>query len=109
MKYLVTARRRATVQTVASALQAAKEYVNSELKSGRADCVYLFPSGDGSGMGIANADSHEQLTEILLGHPEYQNFDWEIQPLCDFNRITDKLLEALRKPQVVTYPSVIEE
>jgi muconolactone delta-isomerase len=48
-------------------------------------------------MGIANADSHEQLTEILLGHPEYQNFDWEIQPLCDFNRVTDKLLEVLRK------------
>ena len=109
MKYLVTARRRETVQTVASALQAAKEYVNSELKSGRADCIYLFPSGDGSGIGIANADSHEQLTEILLGHPEYQNFDWEIQPLCEFNRITDKLLEALQKPQVTTYPSIIEE
>ena len=97
MKYLVIAKRRETVQTVVSALQAAKEYVNAELKSGRADCVYLFASGDGSGMGIANADSHEQLTEILLGHPEYQNFDWEIQPLCDFNRVTDKLLEMLRK------------
>jgi hypothetical protein len=109
MKYLVIARRRETVKTVAGALQAAKEYVNNELKSGRADCVYLFPSGDGSGMGIANADSHEQLTEILLGHPEYQNFDWEIQPLCEFNRITDKLLEAVRKPQVVTYPSTIEK
>lgn len=97
MKYLVIAKRRETVQTVASALQTAKEYVNGELSSGRADCVYLFASGDGSGMGIANADSHEQLTEILLGHPEYQNFDWEIQPLCDFNRVTDKLLETLRK------------
>ena len=35
MKYLVTARRRESVQTVVSALQAAKEYVNNELKSGR--------------------------------------------------------------------------
>lgn len=97
MKYLVTARRRESVQTVVSALEAAKEYVNSELKSGRLDCVYLLPSGDGSGIGIANADSHEQLTETLLGHPEYKNFDWDIQPLCEFNKITDTLLEALRK------------
>jgi hypothetical protein len=48
-------------------------------------------------MGIANADSPEQLVEILLRHPEYQNFEWEVQPLCDFNRITDQMLEALRK------------
>jgi muconolactone delta-isomerase len=109
MKYLVIARRRETVKTVAGALQAAKEYVNNELKSGRSDCVYLFASGDGSGMGIANADSHEQLSEILLGHPEYQNFDWDIQPLCEFNRITDKLLEAVQRPQVVTYQGPVEE
>jgi hypothetical protein len=44
MKYLVTARRRESVQTVVGALEAAKEYVNSELKSGRLECVYLFPS-----------------------------------------------------------------
>ena len=50
MKYLVIARRRETVKTVAGALLAAKEYVNNELKSGRADCVYLFSSGDGSGI-----------------------------------------------------------
>ncbi len=97
MKYLVIAKRRATVQAVASVLQTTKDYVAEELRSGRADCVYLFASGDGSGMGIANADSHEQVVEILLKHPEYQNFEWEVQPLCDFNHTIDRLLEALRK------------
>jgi hypothetical protein len=97
MKYLVIAKRRATVQAVASVLQTTKEYVHGELTSGRADCVYLFASGDGSGMGIANADSHEQLVETLLGHPEYQNFEWEIQPLCDFDRVIDKMQAALRR------------
>ncbi len=97
MKYLVIARRRASVQAVANVLQTTKDYVNDELTSGRADCIYLFASGDGSGVGIANADSHEQLVEVLLRHPEYQHFEWEVQPLCEFNRITDQMLEALRK------------
>jgi len=97
MKYLVMTKRRASVQAVADVMRTTKQYVNDELSSGRADCVYLFASGDGSGMGIANADSPEQLVESLLKHPEYQNFEWDIRPLCDFNRITDKMLEALQK------------
>ena len=97
MKYLVITKRRAPVQAVATVLQTTKEYVNGELSSGRADCVYLFAAGDGSGMGIANADSPEQLVETLLKHPEYENFEWDVRPLCDFNRITDQMLEALRK------------
>jgi hypothetical protein len=50
MKYLVKTKRRASVQAVADVMRTTKQYVNDELSSGRADCVYLFASGDGSGL-----------------------------------------------------------
>jgi len=58
--------------------------------------VSLYP-GDGSGFGIVNVDSHERVTEILLGHPASPFIECEVQPLNDFNKSVEKMLDVLRK------------
>lgn len=100
MKYLVTAKAvrptAAAAMTIAVA-QAAKEYLNASVANGRLDCVYLFSTGDGTGFGIVNADSHEGVTELIMEHPAALLYEWEVQPLTDFNKGADKLIELLRK------------
>jgi hypothetical protein len=97
MKYLVIAKPRAGAPEIPSSLvQASQEYLNSLLANGSADCIYGFITGAG-GVGILNADSHERMTEILLGQPEYAFLDWEVHALCDFNQSFDKILELSRK------------
>ena len=54
-KYLVMTERRASVQAMADVRRTTKPYVNDELSSGRADCVSLFASGDGSELSTESA------------------------------------------------------
>jgi hypothetical protein len=100
MKYLVTAKSvrptAAAAMTMALA-QAAKEYINASVANGKMDCVYLFSTGDGTGFGIVNADSHERAAVIIMEHPAALLYEWEVQPLTDFNKGVDKLIELLRK------------
>jgi hypothetical protein len=99
MKYLVTAKARANSMPAVSVTmaQAAKEYINACCANGSMDCVYLFSTGDGSGFGVVNASSHERVTEIILDHPAAMLYEWDVQPLTDFNIGVDKMIALLRK------------
>lgn len=100
MKYLVTAKAQrlgvGQAMTVAVA-QSAKEYINASVASGKMDCVYLFSTGDGTGFGIVNANSHEDVAEIIMNHPASPLYEWEVQPLTDFNKGIGKFIELLQK------------
>ena len=62
--------------------EAAKAYVEARFEDGSIECHYIF--ADGGGFVIANADSHEKVLDILLGHPLYPMFVWEVKALCDW-------------------------
>jgi hypothetical protein len=70
---------------------AAREYVKERLEDGSIECHYIFP--DGGGFTIANADSHEQVMDMLLGYPLYPMFTWEVKVLCDWEHSYDKFTE----------------
>ena len=90
MKFLVIARPNAASQSPATseALKASYQYFKTRLENGTLDCAYSFvPFG---GMGIANADTPEQLWAEISGYPLVTGFDWEVQPLADILFVLEK-------------------
>ena len=69
----------------------ARAYVKERLEEGSFDCHYIF--ADGGGFAIVNADSHEEVMDILLGYPLYPLFVWEVKALCDWEHGYDRFTE----------------
>lgn len=94
MKYLVRCELKDLIPTPADRLAEltgkAVEWIEARLADGGMDCNYVFP-GHG-GIAIFNADSHEDLLEMLLDYPLHHAFHWDVQPLCDWRRSFDALL-----------------
>ena len=104
MKYLITAKTigfpgmTPTSPDVMHSLNlAARTYVKERLEEGSFECHYIFP--DGGGFVIANADSHEEVMDILLGYPLYPMFVWEVKVLCDWEHSYDKFTEFWVAPK----------
>ena len=98
MKFLVIARPRHTQQGVTSAMvQASREIVNGYVKSGIDDCAYSIADGNGGGVGIVNADSHEKLMELLMAAPVSAFSEFQTYPLADFDSSISKVIEAMKK------------
>jgi muconolactone delta-isomerase len=77
-------------------LKAAREYQAACLEDGTLECGYLFADGSG-GFGVVNADSHDQLMDIILAHPQNAFLDWEIIPACDTLASYDKFIRSLEQ------------
>ena len=77
--------------------ESAKQWTNNLLADGTLDCAYNLPAG--GGLGIVNASSHEQLTEILAANPGSVVVDYEIQPLSDVNHLFDLAIAAIKRRQ----------
>jgi muconolactone delta-isomerase len=86
MKFLVTQRRRDGVpvppDAIAGLLRAQSEYLDEQMRNGTVDVAYGLPQG-GGGLAIVNADSAEQLNEILVASPLFMVTNIEVQPLAD--------------------------
>lgn len=95
MKCLVLVKPRAGTTPTSAALVANREIVNSYLKSGVNDCVYVFP--DGGAFAITNADSADKLLELLMDLPAYPFFEWDVRPLADFNKATERIIAMLKR------------
>ena len=80
-------------------LQAGKEWIDARLADGSLDCAYnvIGPKQGMSGVAIANADSHEALTELVLSFPAYAFCDLEILPLSDLDHFLGKAIEITQK------------
>ena len=97
MKFLVIVRPRHPQQGLTSAMvQASREIVNGYIKSGIDDCAFSIADGNG-GVGIINANSHEQLMELLMAAPVAAFSEFQTYPLADFDSSISKVIEAMKK------------
>lgn len=85
MKYLVTLRRREVPvppETLAGMLLAQRDWLQEHLADGTFDVAYTFAQA-GGGIAIVNADSGEELNQLLTSAPLFGTANIELQPLAD--------------------------
>ena len=96
MKYLITAQRNTVDAPPAeewlAILRTAKEYITSHFEDGVFDCLYVYLPAIG-GVVVVNADSHEHVQEILLAHPQFSFYDWEIKPVLEWLPTYDRYID----------------
>ena len=97
MKYLVIGNQvvmAAEHKAQADFLKRTRDWVNAKLADGTLDCAYSFPAG--GGFFIFNADSHEDLMQKIIDFPLRPLTELEIQPICDFNKATDMVVDSIK-------------
>jgi hypothetical protein len=104
MKYLVTVRRRdggpaPPPEVLAGMLLTQRDWLQEKLDDGTFDVSYGFAQG-GGGVGIVNADSGEQLSEIITGSPMFGLIDIDVQPLVGLAAL-EHAAHALRRGAAV--------
>jgi len=103
MKYLVTTRRRDGVavppDAIAGLLLAQRDWLQEKIDDGAIDAAYIFAQG-GGGIGIANADSGEELNEIITSAPLFAFSQIDVQPLADFAALENSA-NAMRRAATV--------
>jgi hypothetical protein len=75
--------------------QAAKEWINERLESGKLECHYTFPQG--GGIAISNVDSHEELADEIQSYPLFPFFEFKVQALCDWGYIYDRIIKTFQE------------
>ncbi len=105
MKYLVTVKRRDNIpappEAIAGMLAAQREWIREKVADGTFDIAYGFPQG-GGGISIVNADSGEELSEILIGAPVFAIADLTVQPLAEIDVTLGNAVQALQRAASVT-------
>ena len=98
MKFLVIRKPRFGTGRMATAklIRDQKQGVAEAVKAGTIDCIYAFPGGGGN-VGIANADSMEQLNERLMATPLFLYSEYEVRPLTDYNKYMENVAAALER------------
>ena len=90
MKFLVTVRRRDGVpaprEAVAGMLHAQRDWMQEKLDEGTFDTAYTFAQG-GGGIGIVNAETGDELNEIITSSPLFGISEVEVQPLAGIGAI----------------------
>jgi hypothetical protein len=93
MKYLITAKPGTIpipIEQGAVLLQAGLEWLNAKLADDTLDATFNIIGG--GGIGIGNAETHEELLGQLLEYPLYPFFSWEITPLLDLDESIKKYI-----------------
>ena len=82
MKFLVTVTPRQVAPmppgAIAEVLSAQRDWLTQKLEDGTLDCAYGFIGG--GGVGIANADSIEEMHALLVQSPGFPIGDNEVRP-----------------------------
>ena len=103
MKYLVTMRRRDGVpvppEAIAGMLLAQRDWLQEKVADGTLDVAYTFAQ-TGGGIGIANAETGEELAAIIASSPVFAVANIEAQPLADVTTL-EVASEALRRTAAV--------
>jgi muconolactone delta-isomerase len=103
MKYLVTTRRRDGVpvppEAIAGLLLAQRDWLQEKIDEEVLDVAYTFAQG-GGGIGIANADSGEELNEILTSAPLFGLSQIDVQPLADIATL-ENMANAMRRAATI--------
>ena len=98
MKFLIFRKPRFSggIMATSKEIREHKQSIADAIKQGTIDCIYAFPGGGGS-VGIANADSAEQLNERLMSSPLFLHSEFEVRPLTDYGKYMDNVAAALAK------------
>jgi hypothetical protein len=101
MKYLVTisnfsTRKPLPLKEEAEFIEEAKQWGEDRRADGTIDCSYYFLDSD-NGFAIFNADSHEELFQILQTSVFHQQVQWEVKPIIDAFKAVDVDLETAKK------------
>ena len=93
MKYLVTisnfsARKPLPANEEVEFIEEAKNWGEKRRADGTVDCSYYFLDSD-NGFAIMNADSHEELYQILQTSLFHQQVTWEARPIIDAFQTVD--------------------
>jgi hypothetical protein len=76
-----------------------RDWLQEKLDDGTFDVSYSFAQGAG-GVGIVNADSGEQLSEIITSSPMFGLIDIDVQPLVGLAAL-EHAANALRRGTAV--------
>lgn len=76
-------------------LERFRTWMQQQITDGRIDAAYLL--AEGGGVTICNADSAEELMELLLGSPPGALFRYEAHPLANFDTGMERAITALRE------------
>jgi hypothetical protein len=60
-----------------------RQWVAEHKSAGRIDCAYAYP--EGGGVGIINANSGDEVDELLKTNPGSPFLTWEVRKLVDFD------------------------
>jgi muconolactone delta-isomerase len=98
MKFLVIRKPRATgtMLPTSKTFGEQKESTLDAVKRGNLDCIYGLAGGGGS-VAIVNADSAEQLNEMLMNIPLFLFSEFEVRPLTDYAKYMDNVAAAFEK------------
>jgi len=77
-----------------AALQATRDFLKAKRADGTIDCMYAFATA--GGVAIVNASTHEDLMP-LLRNPTAGFSEFEVHPLCDFEKSFDSLIAMRQK------------
>ncbi|MCP4623669.1 MAG: hypothetical protein GY850_09080 [bacterium] len=101
MKYFVavsnfSARNPLPANEEAAFIEQAKNWGEKRRADGTVDCSYYFLDSD-NGFAIVNADSHEELYQILQTSVFHQQVTWEAKPIIDAFQAVDADLVAVKE------------
>ncbi|MFC2077440.1 hypothetical protein ACFLTM_01345 [Candidatus Bipolaricaulota bacterium] len=95
MKYHVSATQvRLVPQEMAGLWPKAKEWTDKALADGIIDWHYITVTGH-VGLAIINADSHEELWEIIVTHPFYPFMEWKVEAISDWTFVYEKAIARM--------------
>jgi muconolactone delta-isomerase len=98
MKFLILARPRPSPlppQALAAMLTATRDWLKQRQARGEFDALFSFV--DGGGGAIGNYDSHEALNAAIQEYPLNPITDWQIYPLCDFDKSIELGIKVLQQ------------
>jgi len=96
MKYLLLISAKPGAQPTPEAFLKHKEWVQQEVKKGAIEVPYTF-AGSNDGMCIINAQSPEDLSDIMMAAPAGPFADVQVKPLADFAKRMDRAVAALKR------------
>ena len=95
MGFLVTTTPRRLQVPPLALMEAAKAWINARLADKTMDFCYGFTTG--GGVCIINADSGENIAQLLMEYPAYMVADWKVDALCDINKNLDQAIAMIKR------------
>ncbi len=75
--------------------RAGKQWLEAKQADGTIESIYSFPAG--GGVTVVNADSHEELMNVIRDFPLFPFLDWDVRPLVETSDSFDSAIAMFDK------------